>query len=208
MPTSLVTNIDKVISRARVKYNDIMQSEYVAKNMIIDGYATKGQVEENKYKTNTKEEYSRKATCMLDVPHIARGSLIEIQEKEGVEWQKGIVNTSPMWTPVDIYFDVLLFNATAKRYRRQNIYDENGYVIGDNPLIEDEIPCFVQRIGARQRQIDIGIDRNAVNEIITSKKWDIKINDILHLGKDRYKVTDFRELDNDVFQGYITYYRE
>ena len=208
MPNSVVTNIDRVIKRARDKYTDVMQSEYVAKNMVIDGYATKGQVEENKSKTDTKGEYSRKATCMLDVPHIARGSSIEIQEKVNGEWEKGIINTSPMWTPVDIYFDVLLFNTTVKRYRKQNIYSEDGYVIGDNPLIEDEIPCFVQRIGARQRQIDVGIDRNAVNEIITSKKWDIKVNDILHIGSERYKVTDFRELDKDIFQGYITYYRE
>ena len=37
---------------------------------------------------------------------------------------------------------------------------------------------------------------------------DIKVNDILHIGSERYKVTDFRELDKDIFQGYITYYRE
>ena len=208
MANTTVSNIDRVIARARVKYDEVMQSEYVAKNMIIDGYVTKGQVEENKYKTDTKGEYSRKATCMLDVPTIHRGSSIDIQEKSGGEWQRGIVNTTPTWTPVDIYFDVLLFNTVVKRYRKQNIYSEDGYVIGDNPLIEDEIPCFVQRIGTRQRQVDVGIDRNAVNEIITSKQWDIKVNDILHIGSERYKVTDFRELDKDIFQGYITYYRE
>ena len=49
MANTTVSNIDRVIARARVKYDEVMQSEYVAKNMIIDGYVTKGQVEENKY---------------------------------------------------------------------------------------------------------------------------------------------------------------
>ena len=35
MPNSVVTNIDRVIKRARDKYTDVMQSEYVAKNMVI-----------------------------------------------------------------------------------------------------------------------------------------------------------------------------
>lgn len=208
MPSSMVKNIDKVIARARDKYDDVMQSQYVAKNMIVDGYKTKGQVEENKYKSTSKEEYSRKCTCMLNVPSVHRGSSIEIEDTVGGQWQKGLISTTPMWTPVDIYFNVLLFNTTATRYRRNNIYSEDGYVIGDNPLIEDKIPCFVQRIGTRQRQIDVGIDRNAVNEIIASIEWDIKVDDIIHIGSERYKVTDRRELDTEIFQGYITYYRE
>ena len=88
------------------------------------------------------------------------------------------------------------------------MYSEDGYVIGNNPLIEDSIPCFVQRIGMRQRQIDVGIDRNAVNEITTLKKWDIQKGDILHIGSDKYKITDLKELDDEICQGYMTYYRE
>ena len=60
----------------------------------------------------------------------------------------------------------------------------------------------------RQRQIDVGIDSNAVNQIITSKIWDIQRNDILHIGSERYKITDLRELDKEICEGYMTFYRE
>ena len=207
MSSSMTDSIGRVITSAVTKYNDIMESDYVGKNMKIDGVATRGQMEEVSHKNNTEDEYSRTVTCKLDVsPH--RGSEIEIINNEGTAYDSGVVTTIPNKTPVDYYFSVLLFNTVAKRYRKQFMYSEDGYVIGNNPLIEDSIPCFVQRIGMRQRQIDVGIDRNAVNEITTLKKWDIQKGDILHIGSDKYKITDLKELDEEICQGYMTYYRE
>lgn len=207
MPSSIVGSIDRVVSSAIDKYNDIMQSEHVAKNIIIDGKMTKGQVEEKKKQTITEDEYTRTCTCMLDTP-VKRGSFIQIENNDKTGYDLGIVKSVPNRTPVDYYFTVLLFNTTAKRYRKQYLYSPDGYVIGDNPLIEDEIPCFVSRVGMRQRQIDVGIDSNAVNQIITSKIWDIQKNDILHIGSERYKITDLRELDKEICEGYMTFYRE
>ena len=176
--------------------------------MRIDGKETRGQIEENTRKATTKEEQTRTATCMLDV-NVHRGSYIEIQgDINDTDYsQKGIVLTIPQRTPVDYYFTALIFNTTAVRHRSQLIYDEDGYVVSDNPLIMDEIECFVQRIGVRERQVDAGIDRDSVNEIITTKNWDLKKNDILYIGSDSYKITDIKELDKDIFYGYMTYYR-
>lgn len=207
MSSSMTDSIGRVITSAVTKYNDIMESDYVGKNMKIDGVPTRGQMEEVSHKNTIEDEYSRTVTCKLDVsPH--RGSKIEIMNNDGTGYDSGIVTTIPNKTPVDYYFSVLLFNTVAKRYRKQFMYSEDGYVIGNNPLIEDSIPCFVQRIGMRQRQIDVGIDRNAVNEITTLKKWDIQKGDILHIGSDKYKITDLKELDDEICQGYMTYYRE
>lgn len=204
--SSLVKAIDRVVNSAQDKYREIMLSEHVSRNMTIDGVNTRGQMEEQKKRTTTEDEYTRTITCMLDVD-VRRGSLIGIEDHNG-EWDYGIVTSIPQKTPVDYLFICLLFNTKAKRYRKHFVYSDDGYVVGDNPLIEDEIPCFVQRIGMRQRQVDVGIDSNAVNEIITSKKWDIQKGDILHIGTERYKVTDLRELDKDICQGYMTFYRE
>jgi hypothetical protein len=200
--------IDSVVRQARTQYEQLLQSNYVSSEMRIDGQVTRGQLEENKHKTNEKEEYTRTCTCMLDVT-INRGSSIEIKKDENDDdfSLKGIVLTIPNRTPVDYYFTSLLYNTEVKRYRQQLVYSEDGYIIGDNPLIEDSIPCFVQRIGMRERQVNVGIDRNSVNEIITLKKWDIQKDDILHIGSDKYIVTDIKELDKDIFYGYMTYYR-
>ena len=173
MPSSIVSSIDRVVSSAIDKYNDILQSEHVSKNIIIDGKESRGQVEEKKKQITTEDEYTRTCTCMLDTP-VKRGSFIQIENNDKTGYDLGIVKSVPNRTPVDYYFTVLLFNTTAKR----------------------------------QRQIDVGIDSNAVNQIITSKIWDIQRNDILHIGSERYKITDLRELDKEICEGYMTFYRE
>ena len=208
MASSIVKSIDKVVLNARTKYNDIMSSEHVAKDIRIDGYETRGQVEENTRKTTTKEEYTRTVTCMLDA-EVKRGSLIEIRDTGEIEYKyQGVVTSVPNRTPVDFYFQCLLFNTVAHRYRHQYLYSDDGYVLENSPLIIDDIPCFVQRIGQRERQINVGIDRDSVNEFTTTKNWDIQKGDILHIGSDRYKITDLQELDEELLCGYMTYYRE
>ena len=204
---SLVKSIDRVVESAREKYDSIMLSNYVARDIKIDGVLTRGQQEEQKKRTTTEDEYTRTITCMLG-SNPRRGSLIEIKNPDDDTWEKGIITSIPQKTPVDYLFYVLIFNTEVKRYRKKLIYSEDGYVIGNNPLIEDSIPCFVQRIGMRERQVDVGIDSDSVNEFITLKDWDIEKGDILHVGSERYKVTDLRELDKEICQVYMTYYRE
>ena len=201
--------IDKVVEQAREQYEMLMESQYVSNKMRVDGVETRGQVEDNQRMVTTEEKNTKTATCMLDVP-CKRGSFIEIQKSPSDEDYslKGIIMTEPNRTPVDYYFSVLLFNATAKRHRQQLEYDDNGYVVSDTPLIIDDILCFVNRVGMRERQLDAGIDRDSVNEIITTTNYDIQMEDILYIGHDKYKVTDIKELDKDIFRGYITYYRE
>ena len=172
MPSSIVGSIDRVVSSAIDKYNDILQSEHVSKNIIIDGKESRGQVEEKKKQITTEDEYTRTCTCMLDTP-VKRGSFIQIENNDKTGYDLGIVKSVPNRTPVGV-----------------------------------GIPCFVSRVGTRQRQIDVGIDSNAVNQIITSKIWDIQRNDILHIGSERYKITDLRELDKEICEGYMTFYRE
>lgn len=204
---SLVNSIDRVVESAREKYDSIMESNYVARDMIIDGVPTRGQTEEQKKRTTTEDEYTYTVTCQLG-SQVKRGSEIKIKSQDGDTWQVGMVTSVPQRTPVDYLFYVLIFNTEMKRYRTQYQYSEDGYVVGNSPLIIDDIPCFVQRVGMRQRQVDVGIDSNAVNEFRTLYKWDIQKGDILEVGSERYKVTDLKELDKDICQGYMTYYRE
>ena len=209
MPTSsMVNSINKVVEKAREKYEDLMQSQYVSKDIRIDGMPSKGQMEDSSRYIDDKSQRLKKMTCMLDV-NVKRGSLVEIKQSPDEEGYSlmGVVYNEPNITPVDYYFTTLLFNTVATRHRSQLRYDEDGYVIGDSPLIEDKINCYVQRIGVRERQVDAGIDRDSVNEIITTKNWDLKKEDILYIGSDSYKITDVKELDDDLFYGYMTYYR-
>lgn len=205
---SMVNSIDKVVEKAREKYEDLMQSKYVGKDIKVDGVPSKGQMEDSSRYTDDKSQRLKKMTCSLDVK-VKRGSFIEIKQEADNDTYNllGVVYDEPNITPVDYYFTTLLFNTVATRHRSQLTYDEDGYVIGDSPLIEDKIDCFVQRIGVRERQVDAGIDRDSVNEIITTKNWDLKKNDILYIGSDSYKITDIKELDEDLFYGYMTYYR-
>lgn len=207
MANNKASVIDNVVTQARKQYEELMQSNYVSTQMKIDGKETRGQLEEAARKSTTKEEYTRTCTCMLDV-EAKRGSYIEIKPIGEDEYSlQGLILTIPSRTPVDYYFTVLLYNTTAKRYRSKPIYSPEGYIIDDDPLIEDEIPCFVQRIGMRERQINAGIDSSSVNEIYTTKNWDIQLNDILYIGSDTYIITDIKELDKELFYGTMTYYR-
>lgn len=199
--------IDNIVQQAKRQYEELMESQHIAIDMLIDGQPTKGQLEENMRKDTTKEQYTRTCTCMLNVD-VHRGSSIKLKVRGEDDYSmEGIVLTIPTKTVVDNYFTALLYNTKVTRYRKQLLYSPEGYVIGDEPLIEDEIPCFVQRIGMRERQVNAGLDSNSVNEIITLKKWDIQLNDILHIGKDTYIVTDIKELDKELFYGAMTYYR-
>ena len=55
MSSSMTDSIGRVITSAVTKYNDIMESDYVGKNMKIDGVATRGQMEE----VSHKKQYRR-----------------------------------------------------------------------------------------------------------------------------------------------------
>lgn len=209
MASSTINVIDKVVKQARGMYDGYMESHYVSVDVRIDGIQTKGQCKGNERTTNIKEEHTKMVTCMLDVP-VHRGSLVEMQADDfDTEYsRKGIVISVPNKTPVDFYFYTLLFNTTAERHRSQLTYNQDGDLVGNNPIVIDNIDCFVQRVGMRERQIDAGIDRNSVNQIITTNNWDIKKDDLLFIGSDRYKITDIEELDKEIFSAYMTYYRE
>ncbi len=209
MANSTINVIDKVVKQARGMYDGYMESHYVSVDVRIDGIQTKGQCKDNERTTNIKEEHTKMVTCMLDVP-VHRGSLVEMQADDlDTEYtRKGIVISVPNKTPVDFYFYTLLFNTTAERHRSQLTYNQDGDLVGNNPIVIDNIDCFVQRVGMRERQIDAGIDRNSVNQIITTNNWDIKKDDLLFIGSDRYKITDIEELDKEIFSAYMTYYRE
>ncbi len=209
MANSTINVIDKVVKQARGMYDGYMESHYVSVDVRIDGIQTKGQCKDNERTTNIKEEHTKMVTCMLDVP-VHRGSLVEMQADDlDTEYtRKGIVISVPNKTPVDFYFYTLLFNTTAERHRSQLTYNQDGDLVANNPIVIDNIDCFVQRVGMRERQIDAGIDRNSVNQIITTNNWDIKKDDLLFIGSDRYKITDIEELDKEIFSAYMTYYRE
>lgn len=209
MATTMTNNINKVIEKSRVKYNEVLQSPYVGMSIKVDGYETKGQLEENTRRTNVKEENTYTVTASLETP-VHKGSLVEIQRdyENPDDILRGLVISRPNKTPVDWYFYVLAFNVNAKRVRSKPIYARNGDKIGDESDIVDEIPCFVQRVGQRERMVDAGIDSDSVNSITTTNNWDIKKDDILYIGSDKYKVTDINELETDMFTGYMTYYRE
>lgn len=237
--------IGNVIKQARIKYEELMDSEYISVAIKIDGNSTRGQAQDADSTYSTQDKNSKLMTCMLDVP-VNRGSYVEMEGDENtsdipttsalsyvvssdgeiiktldeqglvVDTQevvdtytnKGLVTSIPNKTPVDYYFTVLFFNTTAQRRRNGFVYNDDGDIINNNQSIIQEIPCYVERIGARERQVDIGIDRNSVNKIITLSKYDIQKNDILYIGSDRYKITDIEELEKDFFSAYMTYYRE
>ena len=105
MPSSIVSSIDRVVSSAIDKYNDILQSEHVSKNIIIDGKESRGQVEEKKKQITTEDEYTRTCTCMLDTP-VKRGSFIQIENNDKTGYDLGIVKSVPNRTP--FYYLILL----------------------------------------------------------------------------------------------------
>ena len=87
MANSMVKNINKVVNQARSKYNYLMESEYIGKDMLVDGVATKGQMEENERATTLKQESTRRMTCLLNCT-VHRGSHIQIRndiESEGYD---------------------------------------------------------------------------------------------------------------------------
>lgn len=201
--------IDNVVLQAQERYKEYIKSKYIAVNLKIDGKKTRGQCKDNTKSRTIKEENTKMMTCMLDCP-VHRGSLVEMQaNREDKDYSViGIVISVPNQTPVDYYYQTLFFNTRVDRYRRETVYDDDGDVVSDKPIIVKDIPCFVERIGMRERQIDAGIDRNSVNELITTKDVDLDIDDVLFIGNDHYIITDIEELDRDILTAYMTYYRE
>lgn len=205
--TSIVSTINKVVSQAQERYSEYIESDFIATDIKIDGVPTRGQVKDKSSAWTLKEENTKMMTCELDI-NVQRGSYVEMKNRGDDDYSlKGIVITIPSQTPVDYYFYTLFFNTVVNRVRNEKIFDEDGNIVDNNPVIIDNIDCFVQRVGMRERSVDAGIDRNSVNQLITIKKWDIKVDDILTVGSDRYIVTDIEELDSDMLNVYMTYYR-
>ena len=205
--TSIVSTINKVVSQAQGRYSEYIESDFIATDIKIDGVPTRGQVKDKSSAWTLKEENTKMMTCELDI-NVQRGSYVEMKNRGDDDYSlKGIVTTIPSKTPVDYYFYTLFFNTVVNRVRNEKIFDEDGNIVDNNPVIIDNIDCFVQRVGMRERSVDAGIDRNSVNQLITIKKWDIKVDDILTVGSDRYIVTDIEELDSDMLNVYMTYYR-
>ena len=209
MASNTTKTIGNVIKQARQKYEELMESEYISVGIKIDGVETRGQAQDADSVYSIQDKNSKLMTCLLDIA-VERGSLVELQDSEDdAEYiHKGIVTNIPAKTPVDHYFTVLFFNCEVIRHRQQFEYNDDGDIINDNPEIIEKIPCYVERVGYRERQIDVGIDRNSVNKLIAHKSWDVKKNDILFVGSDRYRVIDIEELEKDYLVAYMTYYRE
>lgn len=201
--------IANVVKQARLKYEELMESEYISVRVRIDGKETRGQAKDNESIYNLQDKNSKLMTCTLDID-VNRGSYVEMQEDSYDEEykNKGIVTSLPNKTPVDNYFTVLFFNTTITRHRKMPVYNMEGDVIEDNPLITDTIDAYVERVSTTERRYDAGIEKNSVNKIITLKKWDIQKNDLLYIGTNCYRVTDIEELEEDYFSAYMTYYRE
>lgn len=206
--STIVRTIDKVVEQSRGLYSEYIQSDYIAVDVRVDGVLTRGQCKDRSNSYTIKEENTKMMTCELSVP-VHRGSYIEMRNGKNDDGFSltGIVISVPNETPVDFYFSTLFFNTVVNRERKQELYDDDGNIIGDSPIVVDDIDCFVQRVGMRERQVDAGIDRNSVNQLITVKKWDLKIDDLLYVGSDRYIITDIEELDKDILSVYMTYYR-
>lgn len=201
--------IANVVRQARIKYEELMESEYISVKVRIDGKETRGQAKDNDSVYSTQDKSSKLMTCTLDID-VNRGSYVEMQEDSYDEEykNKGIVTSLPNRTPVDYYFTVLFFNTTVRRHRKMPVYDEYGDVVSDNPLVIDTIDAYVERVSTVERRYDAGIEKNSVNKIITLKKWDIQKNDLLYIGTNCYRITDVEELEDDFFSAYMTYYRE
>ena len=209
MPSNTTKTIGNVVKQAREKYEELMESPYISVGIKIDGVETRGQAQDSDSIYSMQDKNSKLMTCLLDID-VKRGSLVEMQDsEEDSEYiHKGIVTNIPSTTPVDHYFTVLFFNSEVTRHRQNFKYSDNGDIIDDNPDILENIPCYVERVGYRERQIDVGIDRNSVNKLIAHIGWDIQKNDILFVGPDRYRVIDIEELEKDYLIAYMTYYRE
>lgn len=200
--------ISKALAKAGKTYDEVMQTPEIAFDIRIDGVMTRGQVKDNERLNTSKEQYTKTLTCGKKTA-VKRGSYVEIQRNSSDTElsQKGIVITEPNETPIDKYFTALLFNTEVTRYRYKTIYNEIGDIIGKEIEKQDTIPCFVQKITRSERMLDSGIERDSVNELTTLKKWDIKVDDVLQIGEQKYKVNDFNEIDKDVCICYMTFYR-
>ena len=172
--------ISKALAKAGKTYDEVMQTPEIAFDIRIDGVMTRGQVKDNERLNTSKEQYTKTLTCGKKTD-VKRGSYVEIQ--------------------------ALLFNTEVTRYRYKTKYNEIGDIIGKDIEKQDTIPCFVQKITRSERMLDSGIERDSVNELTTLKKWDIKVDDVLQIGEQKYKVNDFNEIDKDVCICYMTFYR-
>lgn len=201
--------IGNVVEQARKKYEELMQSDYIAIETKIDGVLSRGQSKEADSIYSTQDKNSKLMTCLLDID-VHRGSLIEIKTDEYDEnfSTKGIVTSIPNTTPVDKYFTVLFFNTEITRKRKRYQYNPDGDVVSDNAEYIEHIPCYIERVGVRERQVNVGIERNSVNKLIAHKSWDVKKDDVLYVGDNAYRITDIEELEKDMLTAYMTFYRE
>ena len=201
--------IGNVVKQARIKYEELMQSDYIAIETRIDGVHSRGQSKEADSIYSTQDKNSKLMTCLLDID-VHRGSLVEMKSDENDEdfSVKGIVTSIPNTTPVDKYFTVLFFNTEITRKRKGYQYNSDGDVVSDDAEYIENIPCYIERVGMRERQVNVGIERNSVNKLIAHKSWDIKKDDVLYVGDNSYRITDIEELEEDMLTAYMTFYRE
>lgn len=211
MASSIQTSITigNVVKQARSKYEELMQSDYIAIETRIDGVLSRGQSKEADSIYSTQDKNSKLMTCLLDID-VHRGSFVEMKsdETDNNFSIKGIVTSIPNTTPVDKYFTVLFFNAEIARKRKRYQYNADGDVVSDDSDITENIPCYIERVGMRERQVNVGIERNSVNKLIAHKSCDVVKDDVLYVGDNSYRITDIEELEEDMLVAYMTFYRE
>lgn len=204
---SYVSGIDSAGKEVRDLYNQLLESDLVGKTLIIDGQRTRGQIKDKERVTNTREENTKTVTCRLDCS-VKRGSSITIVPSDDSEQElQGVVQSVPNKNPTDYYFTVLLFNSVVERQRITYVYNDDGDIVDEKIDSIKNIPAFVERIGIRERQVDVGIDRNSVNRMYSTYEWDIKKGDIIVIKSNKFLVNDIEELDEEVLNVYMTYYR-
>lgn len=131
---------------------------------------------------------------------ISQGDYVEIFDlgtkitSNSVPIKQGVVYSTITADPVSKICSILVFNATAIRYRDKENYNQYGEVISVTPNTKTGIPIYLEKATYRKVDYGVGQAREITATLYAHKDEDIQWQDVIEYGDQRYRVDNIDDI--------------
>lgn len=150
----------------------------------IDGVSTKILISDIKDNLDAFSSNSKQIVISKTIT-VQKGSLVELHTGTN-----GIIYTAISDDMVSNSAKMLICNAVINVLSHETTYQTNGDISSDEETISCVLLGFIERVSAREKQMDIGLLYDTTLRLITFSDAEIVMDDIVDYKEKKYKVID------------------
>ena len=191
-----VSGFDLPIEEIKGYISDLMVQ--IGEDVTIDGIPSKAMLADVE-RIYSNLEQNMKQIVLLYETEVERGSIIIFDEGK-----VAIVYTVPNDDIVSLSAKIVVCNSKPTVWRYEETFDEDpsstkfGDIKTKGLVIKGSHDGFIERLTAREKQMDVGLLHDAILRFITVTSADIVLGDTVKYKNKQYKVIDADDITDGI----------